>query len=64
MVVPLSETLNCIDCPSVRVADDGNTATEIVGTKVTTAWAILVGSAALMAATVTVCCREISGGAV
>jgi len=54
LAVPLSDTLNCIDCPPESVADDGNTTTEIVGLSVTTAAAVLVGSAALAAVTVMV----------
>ena len=63
-VVPLSEALNCCDWLGVRVTDVGATDTETEGTNVTDAVAILVGSAALTADTVTVCCSEISDGAV
>jgi hypothetical protein len=63
-VVPLSETLNCCDWLGVRLTDVGDTETDTEGTNVTNAVAILVGSAALTAATMTVCCSEISDGAV
>ena len=63
-VVPLSEALNCCDWLGVRLTDVGATDTETVGTNVTDAVAILVGSAALAAATLTVCCSEITAGAV
>jgi hypothetical protein len=53
-VVPLSDALNCCDWLGVRVTDVGATDTESVGTNVTDALAILVGSAALAADTVTV----------
>jgi len=54
-VVPLSEALNCIDWLGVSVAVVGDTETDTVGTSVMAALAILVGSAALEAATMTVC---------
>jgi hypothetical protein len=63
-VVPLSEALNCIDWLGDSDADVGTTATEMVGTRVTEALDILVGSAALAAVTTTVCCCEIKTGAV
>jgi hypothetical protein len=63
-VVPLNEALNCCDWLGVRVTDVGATATETEGTNVIDAMAILVGSAALAAANVTVCCSEINAGAV
>jgi hypothetical protein len=63
-VVPLSEALNCCDWLGVSEAVVGATETETVGTSVIDAEAILVGSAALAAATVTVCCNEINAGAV
>lgn len=53
-VVPLNEALNCTDWLAVSEAVVGTTATETAGTSVTNAVAILVGSAALVAATVTV----------
>jgi len=53
-VVPLNEALNCMDWLDVSEAVVGTTPTEIAGTSVTTAVAILVESAALVAATVTV----------
>jgi hypothetical protein len=52
--VPLNEALNCTDWLAVSEAVVGTNATEIAGTSVTTEVAILVGSAALVAATVTV----------
>jgi hypothetical protein len=63
LVVPLSDALNCIDWLAVSDADVGTTATDIDGIKVIAAVAILVGSAVLVAATVTVCCAEINAGA-
>lgn len=63
-VVPLSEALNCCDWLGVRLTDVGDTETDTEGTNVTDALAILVGSAALAADTVTVCCSEITAGAV
>jgi hypothetical protein len=53
-----------MDWLAVSEADAGTTATETAGTSVTTAVAILVGSAALVAATVTVCPDAIVAGAV
>jgi len=64
LVVPLSETLNCWDCPPESETEDGNTVTDMVGFNVITAVAILVGSAALVAETVTACCAAIVDGAV
>jgi hypothetical protein len=61
--VPLSEALNCCDWlgPSVIVA--GATATDIAGSSVMIAEALLVASAALVAVTVTVCCVAMDAGA-
>ena len=62
--MPLSEALNCCDWlgPSVIVA--GTTATDMVGSSVILAEALLVTSAALVAVTVTVCCTGMDAGAV
>lgn len=64
LTVPLREALNCCDWLVVSETVAGATETETVGTSVIDAEAILVGSAALAAATVTVCCSEINAGAV
>ncbi len=64
LLVPLNEAFNCTDWLAVSEADVGTTTTETAGTRVTTAVAILVGSAALAAATVTVCPDAIVAGAV
>jgi hypothetical protein len=63
-VVPLSEALNCCAWLGVSEAEEGTTETDTEGTKVTTAEAVLVASAALVAVTVTVCCSAIVAGAV
>jgi hypothetical protein len=62
-VVPLNEALNCCDWPAESDAVVGATETDTEGISVIEAAAILVGSAALEAATVTVCCSEINAGA-
>jgi hypothetical protein len=64
LVVPLSEALNCCDWLGVSVIDAGTTATDIVGSKVMIAEALLVTSAALVTVTVTVCCVVMDAGAV
>ena len=64
LVVPLSEALNCAVWLAESEADVGATVTDTVGTSVIDAVAIFVGSAALAAATLTVCCCRIASGAV
>ena len=63
-VVPLNEALNCCDWLGESDAVVGATETDTEGISVIEAAAILVGSAALTAATVTVCCSRINAGAV
>jgi hypothetical protein len=64
LLVPLSEALNCTDWPPESEVDDGLTDTVTVASNVMVAVATFVGSAALAAATVTVCCNGICDGAV
>jgi hypothetical protein len=63
-VVPLSEALNWIDWLGARVAVVGDTATDTAATSVMATVAILVGSAALVAFTVTVWAEAMVAGAV
>lgn len=63
-VVPLSDALNCCDALGPSVSVPGTTATVTVGSRVMTAEALLVTSAALVAVTVTVCCVAMDPGAV
>ena len=63
-VVPAMLAVNCCVCDVDKVEFDGLTETATGGFKVTEALADLVGSAALVAMTVTVCCAVIEDGAV
>lgn len=62
--VPPSDALNCMDWLGLSEAVVGEIVIETLGSKVTTAVATFVGSAALVAATVTFCCAETLAGAV
>ena len=53
--VPAIETLNWFDWPPVREIEEGVNATPTAGTSVIVALDVLVGSAALVSVTVTVC---------
>jgi hypothetical protein len=63
-VVPLSEALNCCDWLGASVANVGTTATDTLGSSEIDTVAVLVGSATLVAVTVTDCCSAINAGAV
>ena len=64
LVVPLTVAVNWAVCALESVIEAGDTLTEIAGTRVITAVASLVGSAALLAVTVTLCCDVMEAGAV
>jgi hypothetical protein len=64
LVVPLTLAANCWVCDCDKVEFDGLTETATGGFKVTEALADLVGSAALVAVTVTFCCEVTADGAV
>jgi uncharacterized protein DUF5746 len=64
LVVPLTLATNCWVCDCDKVEFDGLTKTITGGFRVTVALADLVGSAALVAMTVTVRCAVIEDGAV
>lgn len=61
--VPLNDALNCCVCPPDSETDVGDIVTE-TGTRDTTALAVLVESAALVAVTVTVWAEVMVAGAV
>jgi hypothetical protein len=60
---PLIETLNWVDWPPVRDIEEGVSAMPTVGTSVIVALLVLVGSARLVAVTVTICWLLIVAGA-
>ena len=66
MVVPVTVALNNCCCEAVNDAEDGVTVTLIgvLELSATVAIAVLAGSAALVAVTVTVCALVIEAGAV
>ena len=61
--VPPMETLNWVDWPPVREVEEGVSAMPTVDTSVIVALLVLVGSAKLVAVTVTVCWLLIVAGA-
>ena len=60
---PPIDTLNWVDWPPVREVEEGVNAMPTVGTRVIVALPVLVGSAKLVAVTVTVCWLLIVAGA-
>jgi hypothetical protein len=62
--VPLNDALNCWVWPPVSEIDGGVTVTDTEGRSVTAADAVLVESAALVAVTMTICCKATCEGAV
>jgi hypothetical protein len=63
LLEPVTVAFSVVDCPSVNEADEGETVTD-TGASDTLAVAVLVGSAALAAVTVTVCAEAMGDGAV
>ncbi len=61
--VPPMEALNWVDWPPVREIEEGVNAMPTAGTRVIVAPPVLVGSAALLAVTVTFCWELIVAGA-
>jgi hypothetical protein len=64
LLVPVTDAANCWVCDAVKLVVTGLTDTATVGFSVTAADAVLVGSAALAAVTVTTCWLLILDGAV
>ena len=64
LLEPVTVALNCWVCDARNVALVGLTATLTVGCRLTTAIAVLLESAALVAMTLTFCDDEIEAGAV
>src|SRR5215471_18256357 len=64
LLLPVTVAVNCCVCPCDSVADAGLTDTPTGGMSVIVALADLVGSAALVAVTITACCDPIDAGAV
>ena len=64
LVVPVTETANCLDCPPESEIVDGDSVIPTVGTSEIAALALLLLSAALVAVKVTVWLLVIDAGAV
>ena len=63
LLLPVTLAANCWVCPADKVALGGETVTEMLGDSVTVAVADMVGSAWLVAVTVTVCWPAMLAGA-
>lgn len=61
---PVTVAVNCTVCKASRLADPGATETLMVGSKLINAVAVLVGSATLVAVTVTSSGEGMDAGAV
>ena len=64
LVVPVTDAVNCWDCPPESEIVDGESVTPTAGTSEMTALALLVGSATLVAVNITVGLVVIEAGAV
>ena len=63
-VVPVTEAVSACDCKAINVAVEGVTEMVTGGTRVKVEYAVLVGSAALVAVTMMVCGLVMIAGAV